>query len=188
MKICNCCGRRLPLYCFHKDAKAKDGCRPRCQSCRNEVKREQEARKQKIKVKARFKTETDYLEHIQRKKELEVYRQENKFITKWNLKVPWEKTFGYIRDRCGTGRDSAYENVRNYITCRELKILWYRDRAYELKRPSIDRIDSTKDYTFENCRYIELSDNVRQARIGELKVGKIHWNKNGKFTSKVDKR
>jgi len=183
MKKCNCCGRVLPLYCFHKDAKTKDGYRYRCQSCRNEVKREQEARKQEIKFRDKFSNKEEYEAYRKRKEEIRTYRRENKFISDWKLKAPWEKTYQYIRQRCGTGKDPAYVNVRNSITRRELKILWYRDRAYELKKPSIDRLDSAKDYTFDNCRYIEFGENVKRARAEELKKGKVCRSKNGKFTS-----
>ena len=31
-----------------------------------------------------------------------------------------------------------------------------------MKRPSIDRIDSKGHYTLENCRYMELRDNVKR--------------------------
>lgn len=33
-----------------------------------------------------------------------------------------------------------------------------------LVKPSIDRIDSTGDYTFENCRFIELEENQALGR------------------------
>jgi hypothetical protein len=40
-----------------------------------------------------------------------------------------------------------------------VKYLWFRDKADLLKNPSIDRIDSTKDYTLDNCQYIERGIN-----------------------------
>ena len=30
-----------------------------------------------------------------------------------------------------------------------------------MKRPSIDRKNSKKDYTLQNCRFLELSENAR---------------------------
>ncbi len=47
------------------------------------------------------------------------------------------------------------------LTGAEAKILWERDDACAMKTPSLDRIDATKDYTFENCRVIEKALNER---------------------------
>lgn len=49
------------------------------------------------------------------------------------------------------------------LNLEEIKTLWFRDKALLLKRPSLDRIDSSKDYSYQNCRFIELSENVRRA-------------------------
>lgn len=54
----------------------------------------------------------------------------------------------------------------NTITKEEVKYLWDRDKADKLKAPSIDRIDSSKGYLFENCRFIERSENSRLGMIG----------------------
>ena len=42
----------------------------------------------------------------------------------------------------------------------DLRYLWFRDKAYLMKRPSIDRRDSKGDYTLKNCGYLELSENI----------------------------
>ncbi len=77
-------------------------------------------------------------------------------------KYPWEKTYKYIHKRCTKKiKPKHYENILNEITKEELKILWFRDKAYDMKKPSIDRIDSKNNYTLDNCRYLELSENSR---------------------------
>ena len=38
--------------------------------------------------------------------------------------------------------------------------MYIRDKAHLMKKPSIDRKDNDKNYTLENCRFIELQDNV----------------------------
>jgi hypothetical protein len=42
--------------------------------------------------------------------------------------------------------------------------MWFRDKAFEMKRPSLDRIDTTGDYCLDNCRFIELKENLHRAK------------------------
>ena len=74
--------------------------------------------------------------------------------------APWIKTLTGIKLRCKR-RKYLKDGIKNYLTLEELKYLWFRDKGYLLKRPSIDRIDNNKDYTFDNCQYIELRANLR---------------------------
>lgn len=80
-------------------------------------------------------------------------------------KYPWAVTRYAIQARVGSENHRAYLNIKNFLTLKDLKHLWFRDKAHELKRPSIDRIDSSKNYTLDNCRYIELSQNIGRQNI-----------------------
>ena len=73
-------------------------------------------------------------------------------------------------------RCSNPENARKYyydkgikceITYDELMSIWERDSGHLLKSPSIDRIDSNGNYSFDNCRFIERSENSRAGKFGE---------------------
>ena len=78
---------------------------------------------------------------------------------------PWAKTFLRILTRTKYSSSESYERYKNRggsITLNDLKTLWFRDKAWLLKRPSIDRIDNDKGYFLDNCRYIELGDNIRR--------------------------
>ena len=87
-------------------------------------------------------------------------KKENRYI-KQN---PWRKTYYNIRGR--VRRNPSYNGEKrkifNFLTFANLKFLWFRDKAYLMKKPSIDRINSNGNYILENCRYIELKDNLRR--------------------------
>lgn len=51
------------------------------------------------------------------------------------------------------------KGIRNLLTPFDLEFLWLRDGAAQMVRPSIDRKESEKSYTIDNCRFIELADN-----------------------------
>lgn len=93
---------------------------------------------------------------------------------------PWEKTYSYINSRCSSKKNFYWKNgIKSMISKEDLKRLWFRDKAYLMKRPSIDRIDRSGNYEFSNCRYIELSEN-RINRRGKWEGGKyqVAWKNN----------
>jgi hypothetical protein len=81
------------------------------------------------------------------------------------LNFPWKYTLRTIKTRCNNlnffqFKDYGGRGIKCLITEEELKELWFRDKAYLMKRPSIDRIDNDGNYCIENCRYIELKENI----------------------------
>jgi hypothetical protein len=80
---------------------------------------------------------------------------------------PWRISLYAARTRCSNPNHVGYcryggRGIRCLLTEADVKHLWIRDNAGGLKKPSLDRIDNKKDYTLENCRFIELSDNCRK--------------------------
>lgn len=57
--------------------------------------------------------------------------------------------------------------IKCFLTTEDIREMWERDRASEMKRPSIDRINPKGNYVRENCRFLELSENARRARNGK---------------------
>lgn len=81
---------------------------------------------------------------------------------RYHKKCPWAKTLARISTRCN-GKTQYYhkKGIKNFLNTADLKYLWFRDKAYLMERPSIDRKNSDKHYTLENCRYLELIENIR---------------------------
>jgi len=61
------------------------------------------------------------------------------------------------------------------LTMDEVNQLWFRDGADKMKRPSIDRKDNDGNYTFKNCRFIELSRNSKLRAVDRAR------DENGRF-------
>lgn len=97
---------------------------------------------------------------------------------KYRINHPWISCFIAAKSRCQNKKSKNYygyggRGIRILITLEEIKSLWFRDKAYNLKIPSIDRIDNDGNYELSNCRFIEQSENARKENLGE----KSHWAK-----------
>lgn len=97
---------------------------------------------------------------------------------------PWFKHYMTTYDRCHCKKNkSHYRNgIKLYLKEEDFKYLWFRDKAYLLKQPSIDRIDNDGHYTLSNCRFIELSENIRRLRKTHCKRGHLRQGKNIRIT------
>jgi hypothetical protein len=70
---------------------------------------------------------------------------------------PWKIVYWNVKRRIKN--DKGYKHLDMSITLNDVKDLWYLFKAWEMKRPSIDRMDNSKGYHFWNCQFIELSIN-----------------------------
>ena len=90
--------------------------------------------------------------------------------TKWGQdyyrRKPWAKTAKNISSRIinRPSYNGIRRKINNYLRVADLEHLWVRDKAFLMESPSIDRIDAAGDYSFENCRYIELAENLRRRK------------------------
>ncbi|HJS82826.1 MAG TPA: hypothetical protein VJ742_08345, partial [Nitrososphaera sp.] len=78
------------------------------------------------------------------------------------------KILSTIKQRCSNPNISSYKyygakGIKCLINKDEIVRLWFRDKAFKMKKPSIDRKTSKHNYSFKNCRFIELSDNIRKS-------------------------
>ena len=140
MKTCRVCTQDKPIEFFKKHNNSKSGYDTICKKCSNEWNR--------------------------------LYRQLNKkrigkywknYLVKIKETEPWKITYMYIKSRCNSKITPYFRNgIKNKITKEELRKLWFRDRAYLMDKPSINRRDTNKDYYFDNCEYVEYIDNIRK--------------------------
>lgn len=86
-------------------------------------------------------------------------------LRRWE-KCPWEKTYSSICSRCKYQKNSLYykKGIQCQITKKELRKLWFRDKAYLMQYPTIDRFDNKKNYMYNNCQYLEFSENRKKQR------------------------
>ncbi len=138
-KICTKCKVRKPLTKFYKCSyKGKQYYRGKCKDCIG----------------------------ISNK----VYRTNNKGKTnatnkKWRVNHPWVSNYMAASNRCNNPKHKKYKyyggrGIQLLMNIADFKKLWFRDKAYLMKEPSIDRKDSNGNYTLNNCRFVEKIDNV----------------------------
>ena len=78
---------------------------------------------------------------------------------------PWAKTWQAIKSRCLNKKHGYYSRgIKNLLKTADVKYLWFRDKAFNMLKPSIDRINTKGNYTLENCRFMELSQNLRRPK------------------------
>lgn len=156
LKFCKKCQTFKPLECFDKDKYTKTEYAFYCKECKS------------IYAKNKYNSKLNHLRYI---KNCEKFKSQQRLMYK---RYPYKRTLVDIKQRCNNPNNKDYKyygrrGIKCKITINELKKLWFRDKAYNMKRPSIDRIDNDGNYSYANCRYIEQSENtVKSNKRGKL--------------------
>lgn len=87
---------------------------------------------------------------------------------RWHKIHPWYRSHISAQTRCNNQKNNHYHRygergIKFLLIVDETKQLWFRDKAYNMKKPSIDRKDNDGNYEFNNCRFIEMVDNIIKA-------------------------
>lgn len=105
-------------------------------------------------------------------------RQEYARQSAWRERNPWARHIECARRRCSDVKNKDYKfyggkGIKVNMTAKDARALWERDGAATMKKPSLDRVDSSKDYTPENCRFIEKSLNERLPHMSAEDVAAV---------------
>lgn len=79
----------------------------------------------------------------------------------YKRKNPWTRSYWQARRRCNP-KGKYFGRVKFLMSIEDFKYLWFRDKAYEMKQPTIDRIDNKGNYELSNCQYLENIDNIKK--------------------------
>ena len=145
-KKCYMCKKTKPLTDFYKMKKGYYS--SRCKPCDN------------VKGRLYFKTHPEI-------------SRANKM--KWRNENPWSNCWQNAKTRCTDNRKRSWKwyggkGIKVLATIKDFKTLWFRDKAYLMSCPSIDRIDSNGHYSLENCRFIEKSLNASRTVKGVMQL------------------
>lgn len=95
----------------------------------------------------------------------------NKYINRWKLNR-WKRIRSWVYSRCHYPGSDSYpmygaKGIQCLLTWFEVARVWFRDAAWMMEDPHLDRIDPEKHYEFSNVRFIEGKENLARRRFNK---------------------
>lgn len=87
-----------------------------------------------------------------------------KSLEEWKSRNPWRSSYDSAKARCKENGKYGRRGIKLLMEVKDFKYLWVRDKAYSMKRPTIDRKDTTGNYTISNCQFIEFENNINKPK------------------------
>ena len=167
MKECKKCHQIKPFMEFGFQ-------RATCKQCRSQQQKlYRETHQEKIKLlwknwqeKNKKKRKIDWDNWYKRNQDkVLIYKKTRRLFFKKNK--PWLIVLQNIRCRLTSSKskigsiskykkNKTYRLIKNYLTEKDLKFLWFRDKAFKMRKPSIHRKNNKKHYTLRNCEFLEF--------------------------------
>jgi hypothetical protein len=93
-------------------------------------------------------------------------------------KRPWINSYNNAKQRCNNPNNPNYpwygkRGIKFLLTKSECDKLWNRDKAEDMKFPTIDRINNNGHYEYTNCQFIENTENSLKDSFGHIYNGEF---------------
>jgi hypothetical protein len=128
-----------------------------------------------------YKSKKEYFRYHKeyREKNNEFIKQKRREIKNKN---PWIYSYYRAKQRCTNQECQDYywygdRGIKFLLSKEDYKFLWNRDKAYLMKKPTIDRINADKNYVLENCQFLEKSKNSAKDKCKKI----LQYSLDGKF-------
>jgi hypothetical protein len=153
-KVCKICLVKKSIEEFYKRSDRKGIPRTECKDCAKEMKRlfYEENRFSIIKQKRVYN----------KKNRGSINRKKREYKSLY----PWILHLSYAKQRCTNPKSNRFKRyygargIKCLLSVEETKLLWFRDKAWRFKVPTLHRKDEFGNYDFYNCEFIERTRHI----------------------------